>query len=78
MVEATTGFRLDPTFRLDVYKVFWHHDLLCMGICVHPYSVRHVQVEVDFGVLGVDLSLNDVVMSRSRLQQASDWILHPY
>ena len=33
---------------------------------------------VDFGVLGVDLSWCDVVMSLLRLQQASDWIPHPY
>jgi hypothetical protein len=33
---------------------------------------------VDFGIMGVDLSLCDVVMSWLRLQQASDWIPHPY
>ncbi len=33
---------------------------------------------VDFEVLGVDLCWCDVVMSLLRLQQASDWIPHPY
>jgi len=37
MVEATTGFRLDPSSILDVYKVFWHLGMLCMGIWGHPY-----------------------------------------
>ena len=34
----------------------------------------------DFGLLGVHLSLRDVVVVTSwlRLQQASDWIPHPY
>ncbi len=33
---------------------------------------------VDFGIMGVDLSPCDIVMSWLRLQQASDWIPHPY
>jgi hypothetical protein len=32
----------------------------------------------DLVFFGVDLSPSDVVMSWSRLQQASDWIPHPY
>jgi hypothetical protein len=34
MVEATGGFRLHPTSILDVYKVFWHLDILFIGIWV--------------------------------------------
>ena len=34
MVEATGGFRLHPTSMLDVYKVFWHLDILFIGIWV--------------------------------------------
>ena len=40
--------------------------------------IRLCRSGVDFGVLGVDLSWCDVVMSLLRLQQASDWIPHPY
>jgi hypothetical protein len=42
MVEATAGFRLDPTSMLDVYKVFWHLDMLSIGIWGHPFTVRHL------------------------------------
>ena len=50
MVEATNGFRLDPTFILDVYKVFWHLDMLGMGIWDHPYTVPHLcRSGVDLG-----------------------------
>ncbi len=60
MVEATTGFRLDPTSILDVYKMFSHLDMLCrcsMGIWDHPYRCTPLcRSRVDFGVLGVDLS----------------------
>ncbi len=51
--------------------------MLCISICVHPYSVRPVPVQVggefwsgefwsfggNCGVFGVDLSPSDVVMS---------------
>jgi hypothetical protein len=45
-----------------------------MGISMGPllYTVRTVQVGVDFGVLGVDLSPSYVVMLWLRLQQASN------
>ncbi len=51
-----------------------------MGIWVHPYTVRPVQVGSGFGGFGVDLNLSpsNVVMSLLRLQQALDWIPHPY
>ena len=78
IVEATTCFRLDPTSILDVYKVFWNLDMVWMGIWVHPYTVRPVQVRRGFWGFGADLSPIDVVMSLLRLQQALDWILHPY
>ena len=60
--------------------MFWYLDtMLCMGIWGHPYSdPTPLQVEGDYGVLGVDLSPCDVVMSLLRLHQASDWIPHPY
>ena len=55
MVEATTGFRLDPTSILDVYKVFWHLDMLFIGVWGHPYSDAPLcKSVVNFGVLGVD------------------------
>ncbi len=74
MVEATKGFRLDLTSILDVYKVFWYLDMVRVGIWVHPYyTVRTVQARLVFwGILGIVLSLRDVVMSWFRLQQASD------
>ena len=40
--------------------------------------IRLCRSGVNFGVLGVDLSWYDVVMSLLRLLQASDWIPHPY
>ncbi len=53
--------------------------MLCMGIWGHHYiHTLLCKSEVNFGVLGVDLSLYDVVMSLLRLQQASDWTPHPY
>ena len=63
MVEATTGFRLDPTSILDVYKVFWHLDMLCMGIWVwHTLTaISLCRSRVDFWVLGVDLSPCDML-----------------
>jgi hypothetical protein len=71
----------DPTSILDVYKAFWYLDMLCIGIWIwgHPCIHAPLQVRgVDFGILGVDLSPCDVVMSKLRPQQASDWILHHY
>jgi hypothetical protein len=52
--------------------------MLGMGIWDYPYTVPHLQVGGGVGVLGVDLSPNDIVASLLRLQQASDWISHPY
>jgi hypothetical protein len=49
-----------------------------MDIWVHPYTARPVQVGGGLWGLGADLSPSDVVMSLLRLQQASDWIPHPY
>jgi hypothetical protein len=52
-VEVDRGFWLHPTSILDVYKVFWHLDMLWTGICVHPYTVTPVQVGGGFlGCLG--------------------------
>jgi hypothetical protein len=54
--------------------------LIC---CVWAYGstltvIRLCRSGADFGVLGVDLSKCDVIMSLLRLQQASDWIPYPY
>jgi hypothetical protein len=64
MVEATAGFRLDPTSIYWMYtkcigslrrRCEWEcgSTLILLGLC---------RCGVDFGVLGVDLSLSDVVM----------------
>jgi hypothetical protein len=59
----------------------------CFICCVWAYGATltfiHLcksgwQSGVDFGVWGVDLSGNDVVMSLLRLKQASGWTPHPY
>ncbi len=54
--------------------------MLCMEYAATLTVIRLCRLGVDFGVLvlGVDLSLSDVVMSLSRPQQASDWIPDPY
>ena len=44
MDEAARGFRLHLTSMVDVYKVFEHLDMLCMGIWVHPYTVAPVKI----------------------------------
>jgi hypothetical protein len=41
MVEAGNPCRLHPTSIVYVYKVFYHLDMLWMGIWVHPYTVTH-------------------------------------
>ena len=47
IVEATTGFRLDLTSILDVYKEFCHLDsMVCLCIWDH---VMTVQVGLGFG-----------------------------
>ncbi len=81
--EATTVFRLDPTSILDVYKVFWHLDMLSTGILGHPCSDTPLQVGGGFwNFVGTRLcrpvSRCDVMMSKLRLQQSLDWIPHPY
>jgi hypothetical protein len=52
IVETTTSFRLDHRSILDVYKVFWHLDMLCMGIWDHPYSDTPLQVGGGFCFFG--------------------------
>ncbi len=69
-------FRLDPTSILDVYKVFWHLDMLFIDVW-GPYSDAPLQVGGEFwGFGGRPESWCDVVMSKLRPQQASDWIPH--
>ena len=58
MVEATAGFRLHLTPILDVYKVFWHLDILFTGIWVSTLTLlRLCRWGVGFFFGGVDLSL---------------------
>ncbi len=49
-----------------------------MDIWVHPYTVKPVQVGVNFWKVGVWVRANGVVVSWLRLQTASDCIPHPY
>ncbi len=77
MVEATNSFRRHPTSISYVYKVFEHLDMLWMDI-LHPYTVIMVQVGVNFWKVGVWVRSNIVVVSRLRLQTASEGIPHPY
>jgi hypothetical protein len=44
MAEAQNPHRLHPTSISYVYKVFYHLDMLWIGIWVHPYTVTPVQV----------------------------------
>ena len=64
---------------LYVYKVFQHHDMLWMGICVRPYPAMPVQVGrgLDFRKIGVGRSLSDVVVSWVWLQTCLQCIPHP-
>jgi len=48
MVEAPNPHGLHPTTISYVYKVFWHLDMLWMGIWVHPYTVTPVLVGGEF------------------------------
>ena len=43
MVKGADSFRLHPTSILDVYKVFWHLDMLWMGIWAHLCTLALVQ-----------------------------------
>ena len=53
MVEATGGFRLDSTSILDVGKVFWHLDILFIGIRVSILTLLGLcRLGVDLGLLG--------------------------
>ena len=53
MVEATGGFRLDSTSILDVCKVFWHLDILFIGIQVSILTLLGLcRLGVDLGLLG--------------------------
>ena len=76
MVEATTGFRLDPTSILDVYKVCWDLDMLRMSIWVHSYAVIHVWMTVNFRENRARLGLKDVAMKWLRLQPLFEYVSH--
>ena len=74
MAVDEIGFRQHPTFILDVFKVFYHLDMMWMGIWVHPHTVTPVQSGVGFS----DLSLSHVVMSWLRLKPSMECIPHPF
>ncbi len=61
-----------------LYKVFWHLNMLCMGIWGHPYIDTPLQVRGGLWGFGGSELWYDVVMSLLRPQQASDCIPHPY
>ncbi len=65
---------------MDVYKVVLAHlDMLFIDVWGHPYSDAPLQVGGEFSSFGGrPESCCDVVMSKLRPQQASDWIPHPY
>jgi hypothetical protein len=44
MLEAPKPLGVHPTSISYVYKVFYHLDMLWMGIWVRPYTVMPVQV----------------------------------
>ncbi len=48
MVEAPNPRRLHPTSISYVYKVFWHLDMLWMGLWLHPYTLAHDMVLCSF------------------------------
>jgi hypothetical protein len=50
--------------------------MLWMGIWVHTYTVKPLQIGVNFRKIGVGLSPSDVVMSWLRLQTSVDCIVH--
>ncbi len=52
MVEADSHLKLLPTSILDMYKVFEHIDMLCIGIQYQLYTVISTQHGSDFGPLG--------------------------
>ncbi len=43
-VDAPNPLGVHPTSMSYVYKVFYHLDMLWIGICVCPYTVMLVQV----------------------------------
>jgi len=54
MVEATAGFRLDPTSILDVYKVFWKLEIVWMAISI--LDVYKVFWHLDILFIGIWVS----------------------
>ncbi len=63
----------------DVYKVFWHLDMLRMSIWVHSYAVIHVRMTVNFIRKNrARLGLCDDVMKWLGLQPFFECIPHPY
>ncbi len=77
MVEGDSHLKLHPSSILDTYKVFEHIDMLSIDIMLQPYTVIHILLGSDFGVLGHLWSQNDVFMSWLRLTAASNCFPHP-
>ena len=69
---------MHSTSILDVSKVFYHHDMLWMGIWVHRHCYACAGWGWIFGDNGVDLSPSDVVMTWLKLQTHMDCCPHPY
>jgi hypothetical protein len=79
MVEADSHLKLLPIFKLDIYKVLEHIDMLSMCIQYQPYRVIPTLIlGSDVGVLGHLLSQNDVIASWLRLKAISNCFPHPY
>jgi hypothetical protein len=76
MVDAVTPGWLNPTSVFEVNNVFWHLDMLRMGIWVHSFTVTIVvHVGAKFWKIHARLSPNDVVVSRLMLQ--TPILVHP-
>ena len=52
MIDAPNTLGVHLTSISYVYTVFQHLDMLWMGIWGHSYTVRPVEVGVDFGKMG--------------------------
>ncbi len=49
IVEAVESFKLHPTSRSYIYKVFEHLKQLWMGIWQHTHTVTTTEVSLDLG-----------------------------
>jgi hypothetical protein len=63
MFKADGHLKQLPTSILDMHNVFEHIDMLSTCMQYQPYTVIHLFLGSDFGVLGHLWSQNDVIMS---------------